>query len=236
LDPFESVGKWWLPEFPSTRVTGTLTYSDEDGFHLEIPLGFLGEMAHFINCNQIRRESIIHGILSSGKTVTLVDATRTNMTLNSPGATREEYKSSLGFVGNIESIANPQIAQLQVTYSHLRDWAVNHSFEWSLHQENDEFKGVDYHYEMPAATNLAKGDSWQIRLSDFANFTQPSVQGFHLNRDCKLILELDQPLTLNEVENLFLSPLWLFLSFCLDRSIYTQNGYRLSFWKNGCNL
>lgn len=74
----------------------------------------------------------------------------------------------------------------------------------------------------PEDTQLTAGDGWRIMLGHIANVTYPSVQGFHLKHDCILTLELDEPLTLDEVENRFLTPLWLFLSFCLNRSTHTQ--------------
>jgi ApeA N-terminal domain 1/Helix-turn-helix of DDE superfamily endonuclease len=224
VDAFESAGEWWLPEYPDARVIGLLRYSDEDGFRLEIPVGCLGEMTHFFNRpNQSRSEPVVHGKLRNGKTVTLVDVMRTAMNLSSQGAGKEEYSSQQGFIGDIESEANPLIDRLHLTYSHLRDWVVWHHSTLTGPVEDDQLGlSVDYHYEKPADTELAAGDGWQIRLGHKFTLTSPSVQGFHLKHDCYLTLELDMPLTLNEVENRFLTSLFRFLSFCLDRSTHTQ--------------
>jgi hypothetical protein len=203
---------------------GLLKYSEEDGFSLEIPFGFLGEMTHFVNrVNQSERAPIVHGILRNGKTATLVDAAMTGMSMNFPGAGREEHISLLGFISDTESVANPLVDRLQVTYSHLRDWVVWHPAESKYRVEGDRLGlSVDYHYEKPADTELVAGDGWQLLLGHTASVPVPSVKGFHLKHDCTLTLELDEPLGFDDLEDRFLAPLWLFLSFCLDRSTHTR--------------
>jgi ApeA N-terminal domain 1 len=223
LDTFELAGEWWLPESPDTRIIGVLKYSDEDGFKLEIPFGTLGAIPRSINvCNPIKRLPIVLGVLVNGKTVTLVDVLMTSMNLKFPGVGSEEYKSLLGFIGDIESVANPQIERIEVTFLHFRDWVGSHSCVATLSEEDQVINSIDYHYEMPSKTDLAVGDFGRIKLSHKTDWTQPSVKGFKLEHDCFLILELDEPLPFDIVEERFLTPLWQFLSFCIDRRTHIQ--------------
>jgi ApeA N-terminal domain 1 len=224
VDAFESAGAWWLPESPNTQVMGLLGYSDEDGFRLEIPLGFLGEKAHFASkFNQSKNLPIVYGLLRNGKTITLFDVWMTNMSLNLPGAGTEEYKCLLGFIGDIESVANPRIDQVQFNYLHLRDWVEWHPCKATIPLKEDQLSNsIVYHYEAPADIELATGDCWRITLSHKANMIMPSVKGFQLKHDCILTLELDEHLTFDEVEDRFLTPIWQFLSFCLDRGTHIE--------------
>jgi hypothetical protein len=221
MEAFESAGEWWLPEAPDTRVMGLLKYSDVDGFRLQIPFGFLGERGHFLNrVNQSDRAPVVHGLLRNGKSVTLVDAVMTSMTMNLPGAGSEAHRALMGFIGAVESTANPLVDRVRVSYAHLRDWAVWHPAESRHPVEGNRLgRSVDYHYETPDDIELAAGQGWRLLLAHTASVPIPSVKGFHLKHDCVLMLELDKPLGFDQVERCYLTPIWLFLSFCLDRSI-----------------
>lgn len=116
-------GQWWLPELPNEQKTGTLKYSDEDGFTLTIPFGNLCDLPRSFGVgDRPKRLPLLLGILINGKNVTLVDVLITNMNLHFPGGRSEEYKCLLGFIGSIESESNPHVEKLQVKFSHLRDW------------------------------------------------------------------------------------------------------------------
>ena len=220
MDTFELAGQWWLPESPNERKIGLLKYSDEEGFTLKIPFGNLGNLPHSTEVG--KRVPILLGILINGKNVTLVDSVMTNMKLNFPGAASEEYKSLLGFIGSIESESNPQIKQLQVNFSHLRDWVGLRSGKTEVVKDNETVISIDYHYEPPLETELTIGDGWKIRLIHKANTTPFSMKGFWLMHDCNLILDLDEHLQFDKVKERFLIPLWQFLSFCIDRRTHIQ--------------
>jgi len=225
MEGFESAGVWWLPTAPEARVVGLLRYSDSDGFRLEIPFGLLGEMGDFADrLNASTRTPLVHGQLRNGKTVTLVEAVLTFSNLSFPGACREEHRALKGYVGQVEADANPQVDQLRVRYSHLRDWVVRHPATCSRAIEGDRLApAVDYRYEAPEPADIASGDGWRLRLSHIATQSAPSVTGFRVDHDCVLTLELDEPLDLEAIETRFLAPLWQFLSFCLDRSVDTTS-------------
>lgn len=76
---------------------------------------------------------------------------------------------------------------------------------------------------------LAAGDGWKIKLSHKADMTLPSVKGFSLTHNCFLTLELDSPLQFDKVEERFLTPIWQFLSFCIDRKTHIHELKVLSF-------
>lgn len=221
MEAFESAGLWWLPEAPDTRIVGLVKYSDGEGFRLQIPFGFLGEMSHFVGrVNESEQAPIVHGLLRNGKTVTLVDAVMTNMNMSFPGAGSEEHKALRGFIGGVACTANPRVDRVRLSYSHLRDWVVWHPSDSAHPVKNDQLGGsVDYHYETPDDIELAAGDGWRMLLTHTAKLAFPSVRGFHLEHDCALTLEMKEPLGFDEMSTRFLSPIWLFLSFCLDRTI-----------------
>jgi len=65
-NPIELKGYWWLPNLEENKLSGTLTFSQEDGAFLEIVGVFSTERTA-----QIEQPTIILGITQQGKPVTL---------------------------------------------------------------------------------------------------------------------------------------------------------------------
>jgi hypothetical protein len=225
MEAFESSGIWWLPEAPETRIVGMLSYLDEDGFRLKIPFGNLGGPEQFVShINQQPSTTIIHGTLQNGKTATLIDCVLTNFSMKTPGMASEEYRALKGYLGDVQSNANPLIDCVNVSYDHLRDWIMSHPSKLTLPSADKAFGlSADFHYETPEDSLLVEIKGCRILLGHTASLTFPSVKGFRVEHDCKLTLEFKEPLALDEVETKYLSPIWSFLSFCLDRNIHTTH-------------
>jgi hypothetical protein len=221
MKDLDSAGQWWLPRAPEEVVVGLLKYSDAEGFRLSIPFGHLGGMGEMARrLKELRPIPLVHGLLRDGRYVTLTDVIMTGMIMNMPGAASEVYYSSLGFIGDSVLEELPLVDRASVTYSHLRDWVVDHPIQ-SRHQLGGSARGrsADYHYENPEPVRIAGGGAWQLSLAHTASVPFPSVSGFILTHDCHLRLVLSQPLTYDALAILYLVPLWQFLSFCLDRNI-----------------
>lgn len=221
MERFEAAGIWWEAESDERDTVGILRFEPADGFRLEIPFGGTGELDDFADrVNASARTPLIHGFLRNGKYVTLPDAVMTDWSVNFPGGRREEHRSLLGFVGPVTCDANPTLDQLRVRYSHLRDWVVTHPTRMVQRVEDQRFTGeVEYRYEPTEQTELSRGDGWRLVLGHTARQSLPSVTGFSVTHDCMLTLELDEPSDFETVNERFLSPLWQFLSFCVDASV-----------------
>jgi hypothetical protein len=215
MEAFESAGQWWLPERPERQVIGLLTFSKQDGFRLEIPFGSLeeeGEVPWF--GRESDRRPMVHGFLRDGRYVTLVDTLTVNSDWHVPGTGHEELHALKGFVGKVSTEANPLVDRASVSYSHLRDWVLWHPSTSTHPRLEDGFRlGAGYEYQSPEDVVLADGDGWKILLGHTASLSMPSVEGFHVDHDCQLTIELAKPLPFDELSAKFLDPLWAFLYF-----------------------
>jgi len=220
MKAIDSAGQWWLPGAPDEIVVGLLKYSDEEGFRLSIPFGHLGGMGEMARClKDLSPIPLAHGLLRDGKYVTLAGVMLTGMTMNMPGAASEVYRSSLGFIGDSVLEGLPLVDRASITYSHLRDWVVDHPIQVTHRLREVPGKGADYSYESPGPVRIAEGDGWQLSLAHTAALPFPSASGFTLTHDCCLTLALNQPHTYHALAVSYLTPLSDFLSFCLDRSV-----------------
>ena len=200
MESFKSSGLFRLPETPDEQVVGLLHYSPGDGFTLSVPFGHLGGMKHMAaRVNKSETTPVVHGVLRNGKQVTLVNLLMTNMTLNMPGAGSEEYYAGLGFVGgSVEAETNPEADRVRLSFTHLRDWVVDHPAMSQHHVEEGKLvNSVDYHYENSDPEELASGDNWTLLLVHTASIPVASLTGFNLTHDCEIELRLDSPLPLS---------------------------------------
>jgi len=99
-DTFSEEGVWWIPGREAHTVTGTVTYSPEDGATLRL-LGFIQDtdvsIMGFAGGGVAR--STIWGRDKKGVPITILDAYNSSRQLNVPGIPNETWVSSLMLVG-----------------------------------------------------------------------------------------------------------------------------------------
>jgi len=63
MDKFEYKGRWWLPDKPEKRISGTLRFTPNEGAILEL----IGSFKDTKDINKMLEPEIILGISSNGK-------------------------------------------------------------------------------------------------------------------------------------------------------------------------
>lgn len=126
-DSFSHEGFWWLPDNPDERVSGTLSFSQEDGPSLEL----LGVFGGFLAFNKEMDERItIHGLTKKGKKVTLLDAFVTNRQMNMPGIMNEKYRPHLVCIGHHMAEKNDAIFDKSFfRFERLEEWLGSQPFK-----------------------------------------------------------------------------------------------------------
>lgn len=225
MDSFESAGQWWLPELPDLQVVGLLSYSPADGFRLSIPFGFLGDQEFLEPSSSSKRsKAVVQGVLRDGRLVALVNCLVVSTSQNMPGTGHEELHSNLGFVGRTSAAANPVVDRIEVKYDHLRDWVVTHASSVTFTMpEDNRGRSVEYSYKTPDDVILAKDSRRTILLSDSVTASSPTVEGFRLQHDCVLTVELTKALGFDAAMTDYLGPLDAFFTFCLDHAVATKS-------------
>ncbi|MFC1997578.1 HEPN domain-containing protein [Chloroflexota bacterium] len=134
-DPFEMKGIWWLPDNPEKKLTGTLSFSQDDGLHLEI-IGVFGEK--FIIENE--HNPIIYGVSQPGKPVTLYKCFITHKTSPITGLGKSVYRVHFAFEGvHFEREEDIKFHQLCGSYTDLDAWVNIYGFEINQEEDDGEF-------------------------------------------------------------------------------------------------
>jgi hypothetical protein len=134
---FELLGIWYLPESPTSKIPGTLTY-DYGNINLET----LGEVGHperidFIQSLQSMKDDnsipIIFGLSTTGEKITLVDSSRINLHQTMNGLTTAKYISSSLYIGEEFTDKNQILFDsVSMSYSNLKKWHLNSGINFDV--------------------------------------------------------------------------------------------------------
>lgn len=119
MDNLEYSGLWWLPSRPDNKVAGTLTFSNQDGIELKL-IGSLEDIEGLNNIHQ--RHSVIWGITSDAKSITLSGCYAAGFRMGLPGFVSRDYWIHLCFIDIHLTEEQLHFKRLVVSYSRLIDW------------------------------------------------------------------------------------------------------------------
>jgi hypothetical protein len=136
----ENLGIWFLPSNPTERLSGTLIIDDDNGCELKMAHNFGGFSGIGID-----NLPVIHGILSNGKKVTLIDSTKTNQQWAFPGFPVTILSCRLAVIGGFyQDEKDIIISEMKATYEHLNFWLNKNPFE-IISRQNE----IYMNYKMP---------------------------------------------------------------------------------------
>ncbi|MGG0644739.1 HEPN domain-containing protein [Sporosarcina gallistercoris] len=114
----ENIGIWYLPSNPNERLTATLTIDDDNTCKLKMAHNFGGLSAMGVN-----ELPIIHGVLSNGREVTLVNSLKTNEQWGFPGFPVSIWSCNLAIIGGLyREDSDILLSEIKATYEHLNLW------------------------------------------------------------------------------------------------------------------
>lgn len=176
----ENIGLWYLPSNPSERLTGTLTVEEDNVCKLKMAHNFNGLSG--IGVNEL---PIIHGVLSNGKEVTLVNSIKTNEQWGFPGFPVSIWTCSLAVIGGLYNEVNDiAISEIKATYESLNLWlnkkpfeinAIPSSYELFMHYKmpdvikiEDTNFNIEFTYKMNSSGNLYS--KFEVNQTEFVKF------------------------------------------------------------------
>lgn len=112
-------GYWWIPEEPSRRYPGRLSFDPKDGAHLELSVekeapSFPGGGEEF---------PLVHGVTNRGRDITLVNCYLTHDRWSNVGISAQTIFGRLAFDGfHLPSVEGENIRSISATVPFLSSW------------------------------------------------------------------------------------------------------------------
>ncbi|MFQ5961979.1 MAG: HEPN domain-containing protein [Candidatus Methylomirabilales bacterium] len=211
-------GVWWLPSAPDNKVSGTLTFSNQDGLCLAVA-GPVNEVRRFA---VEERVPLILGITAKSQPVTLEGCLRGRFTSSSGGVARGEYLPDRAYVGaHFPAVEELHFEKAVIGYSQLPNWT--------------RFSRWHSQFRLESAGDTKTGTvSWNVPRDLIANTRRgtitlmPRVLGrfrpdedAHVHRSLRIQIESREDLTFKTWYTHFLYPLnnMLTLATCTPNSI-----------------
>lgn len=145
----EYKGYWFLPDNPEDKIAGTLTYIPNEKISLELIGGFNNERDAIFTFIKKKNESVLYGIISTGKQVTLLNCISSgsfNTTCSFPII---RYSCQYVIIGkHIKSLDEKCRYKAQVFFSELTIWCYPGAINNTIKQEEDN-KSTEVIYSFP---------------------------------------------------------------------------------------
>lgn len=183
-DDIESNGLWFLPDSEDDKISGKISYSQEQGIYLEL-------LGSFDEVEQMFSESnnyIILGVLQNGKKITLLNNSIASRTLNFPGIPTVKYISTYMLVGahyfKKEEILFDEIS---IEFHNLSEWLSINGINETKYT-NEEFR---LHYTLPSEINFDVKE-YNAKFKFSSNTNNDNFKTFSLNQRVEFCLKKEK--------------------------------------------
>lgn len=170
-DKIEYKGYWWLPYNPDETVAGILTYIPGEKMILELIGAFDSSRESIIAFMNKKNESVIHGLTSDSKKVTLINchpSGSANLTCSFPVI---RYHCRFFVIGkHIEDFKQKCFWKAHVKISDLSYWcppaALKTVYQFDKDENNIENTLISFKTENKIVSDVAVDDNTQLKITE----------------------------------------------------------------------
>ena len=185
-------GWWWMPDDPKEYMSGTLSFTPDNGGRLEMTRHPLDDRSHRgREFWEMERIDIIHG-LAQGKFFTLQGCYVTKFT---PMAHPEYFQFYVGYIyeGHLFNKEEDIIFEkLFVDYTHLIQWVYEYAgriTSQDIKPNIGKVEVINLVYEPFKPINIFDDGSIKIHLDINSSFGQNTVTGIEIKNSAHIIIE-----------------------------------------------
>jgi hypothetical protein len=212
MDNTEHSGKWWLPSNPEHTVSGTLTFSNQDGAELRL-IGSLEAVDTFNTT--LKTYPIILGLSVDGKLITLNGCMSAGTRMTIPGFISQDYRIDLCFIGgHISDESQLRFKRSELQYSRLPDWVYTSGF--SITKYDNEPHRLEVNYVLPDDIKaITTKGTFSITFT--FNLKGDGIEEINLRQSVWLEIEADDEYSFYELMTRYVRPLQNFLSLAATK-------------------
>ena len=217
IELFEDTGEFWLPDNPSVKVGGTVSYSPGERPKLRLTGSFRSleeEIQSIARIEASTPEKIILGRTAQARNITLYECRDAGKTVDIEygGTTEKWMEASALFRGaHFATEEDIQFKKITVELSHLDEWANLFVVDPREYVHDPKSRTRTIIYRIPEPLEIELKDHWRIRLGlevTGPEFRHPQ-KGIHVAS--KTCLELFAPMSRTFEQ--FVRKLWTISTF-----------------------
>jgi hypothetical protein len=159
MQRFEYDGIWWLPDKSDLKVSGTLTFSPDEGATLDL----IGSFRDQLDFKKLSQPDIILGISANGKRITLNRCIETSSSASYPvGFQTSRFLAQMIFVGaHFQRLADIKFRNISIHYAHLDAWTNISGFNFDILPD----KTMNVKYKMPDAIKASINENYSVEIN-----------------------------------------------------------------------
>ena len=199
LESFEDTGEFWLPDAPTNRVGGTLSYSPGGRPTLRLAGSFRTlkeELDQLTQVGPAPSLRIILGRTAKARDITLYECREAGGTvdLEYGGAMEKQMEAFAVFKGvHFKTEEEIQFREITVQLSHLDEWANLFSLDSDRSKYDSATRTQTIVYQIPKPINAVLDDDWKISLGLEVHGPRFSRPQTNINIQIKTCLTLTPP-------------------------------------------
>jgi hypothetical protein len=212
VESFEKKGVWWLPDQEASRVGGILSFSSEDGLHLELLGSFRDKRT-----KALETVPVIFGH-ADGMMITLGHCLPAGTRMSIPGPTYEAYRPSIALAGaHIPDPLEQTYSKVRITFNHLNEWVGKGGISLMIAQQPNSATPIKAEYTHPQVRTeqLSFGT---LRIGFSGRTEGDLIHQLTIHQDVYIDLEPVDPLSFDSLVEGFISPIQGLLTFATDRA------------------
>lgn len=134
FENFELSGIWWLPDNPERKISGAVSFQNEDKITLDL-IGSFRDLPPLGGIEVFQPELIL-GITDNGKICTLYRNYEIESRLSSPGFLKSIFEANYLFIGkHYKSPEEIRFSSVQANFTNLESWIGQQPFKMNFSKE-----------------------------------------------------------------------------------------------------
>ncbi len=217
MQDFEYFGWWWLPSDEDSKVSGKLTFSQQDGILLDLIGSFSKEFD--FGAETPKRYPIILGRTTKGQAVTLVNTTVKRQHFNTSGFTVQLIRVNYVLLGaHFPRSDDISFHKLTVNYKHLSEWAFLSGFDRRMTTIEGNFSKFDLSYVDREYVEF-KSDNDTISIAYSLNMSSETTyeQEITLRQKVSFIVAAQENFDFSQMMQKYVQPLQNLLTFATGK-------------------
>jgi len=213
VESFEKQGVWWLPDREASRVGGILSFTSEDGLHLDLLGSFRDKRT-----NALETAPVIFGHADGMGMITLGHCLPAGTRMSIPGPMFEAYWPSIALVGaHIPDPLEQTFSKVRITFNHLSEWVGKAGISLMIAPQSNFATPIKAEYTHPKE-RIEELSFGTLRIGFSGRTDGDLIHQFTIHQDVHIDLEPHNPLSFDDLVEGFISPIQGLLTFATDRA------------------
>ena len=198
INAFEHDGHWWAPGNPDQKWTGTFRFDKSEGGTLRLTVPMVLQAPPLLTRPLISDDSIVVGITTKGKLITLIGCFQRASNLNLQGGPCSVEIYANAAIQGFHCDQNPVLDSVSVSLASLNDWWGDSGIK---NDPGITLPSITVRYVSRAPLVVQEDDCFRISLKPTCSYSHHQ-HDFSMHEEIRLEIEAQEPQVFSRFDDL----------------------------------